>query len=483
MITRLLTVAAVSAAFVAVPGGAHAAPAPFHDSFDEAVHADPTYGLNDNLEQRQGTGAVTYSRVSGKPDDPTVPPASSAQVDNPRYRGALSLHHGTTAVRLDAPSTGSSISARLTPVAGDRTSADWSSIALARSANSRGHVSNQDIDLGFVLRANGGVEVFQAGQSAVVLPSFAAAKRDGAFDVTLKLSGTSLDLSVNGKRKTVTLGTEVPTSRLWVYLGRQASTDQTVSLVDDLRIAQLNSDDLRKLPGSQLRYYGYYGARLSAAGGNHLPEVRGRSNLNLVRINDTRGAEVLKDCAPAGCLVDVADANWSVLAAKVRPRLDRVAGFVLSGPSSAEQVKNTFPGKKVVLIVEGTRVDDSFSVPGAVDWVGFTEHCAGYEELDARMAKLAERAPGKELFLLPEAAPQPGCADRSDADLESTQYLYMALVQQYPAFVGILVFGPWTGVGPAATGPGTPLPSAFPRATEAQERVAALVLGDARLTA
>lgn len=512
MITRLLTVAAIAAACVAVPGGAHAAPAPFHDTFDNAVDADPTYGLNDNLKQRQGTGAVTYSRVSGKWNTGDVPRPWFAQVGHPNHRGKLSMHLGTTAVRLDAPSTGSTISATLTPVAGDRTSGDWSSIALGRSANSWGYVSNQDVDLGFLVRANGGVQVFQPGKPVVTLPAFVAAKDDGSFDVTLKLAGAKLDLTVNGRHETITLGTAVPTERLWVYLGRYSDNDKTVSLVDDLRIEQLNSDDLRKPPGSQLRYYGYFGARLNLAGGNHLPEVRGRSNLNWVQISDADAyrPEALRDCAPEGCVVHTgneffdcdaagcplypnAAERWQVLASKVRPYLDRVAGFVLQdepfhhGASfadvefSAQQIKNTFPGKKVMLIEAGVRVDDTFRVPAAVDWVGFDEYCVGYEALEARMTKLEERAPSKELFLLPEAAPQSWCADRTDADLESTQYLYMALARQHPAFVGIMVFGPWTGVGPAATGPGTPVPSKFPRATEAQERVAALVLGDARL--
>lgn len=513
MITRLLTVAALVAAGVAVPGGALAAPAPFYDNFDNAVDADPAYGLNDNLEQRQGTGAVTYSRVSGRWNTGEVPRPWYAQVNHPNHPGVLSMHLGTTAVRLDAPSTGSSISARLTPVAGDRTSGDWSSIVLSRSANSWGYVSNQDVDLGFLVRANGGVQIFQPGRPVVSLPAFASAQADGSFDVTLTLSGGTLDLTVNGNRRAIALGTPVPTERLWVYLGRYSDVSTTVSRVDDLRIEQLNSDDLRKRPGSNLRHYGYFGARLNKAGGNHLPEVRGRSNLNWVQISDADAyrPEVLNDCAPEGCVVHTgneffdcdaagcplypnAAARWQVLAEKVRPYLGRIAGFVLQdepfhhGASfadveySAQQIKKTFGDKKVMLIEAGVKVDDGFTVPADVDWVGFDEYCVGYDELEARMTKLEERAPGKELFLLPEAAPQSWCAGKTDADLESTQYMYLALAQQHPRFVGIMVFGPWTGVGPAATGPGTPVPSKFPRATDAQERVAALVLGDARLS-
>ncbi|MCR3748573.1 hypothetical protein [Lentzea californiensis] len=163
-----------------------------------------------------------------------------------------------------------------------------------------------------------------------------------------------------------------------------------------------------------------------------------------------------------------------------RPHLDRVAGFVLQDEPfhhgarfaavefSAQQIRNTFPDKKVVLIEAGVRVDDTFTAPAAVDWVGFDEYCVGHEALDARMTELAQRAPGKELFLIPEAAPQSWCADRTDADLESTQHLYLALARQHPAFAVIMVFGPWTGVEPAATGPGTPVPSKFPRTTRAR---------------
>lgn len=408
MITRLLTVAALAAASVAVPGGALAAPAPFHDNFDGAVHTSLTLGLNDNLKQRQGTGAVTYSRVAG----------GSVHVNDPRRPGTLSLRGETTAVRLDAPSTGSAISAKLTPAADG-----WSSIVLARSANSTGHPSNQDVDLGFVLRANGGVEISQPGKPPVA----SSVKPRGSYDVTLKLGGATLDLTVNGERRTIALGTAVPTDRLWVYLG--AGSPTTAGLVDDLKIAALNSDDLRKRPGSKLRYYGYLGAR------GH--DVRGHSNLNLVEVGSQAAAA------------------------------QQVDGFVVRDGDTARLIKKHFPGKKVVFVVAGPQIDDAFQVPAEVDAVGFHEYCADYGDLEARMAKLEERAPGKELFLMPEGSPQAPCADRTDADLESTQYMHLALAQQYPSFVGFLV---------------TPVPATFARTADAQERVAALVLGDARLS-
>jgi hypothetical protein len=130
-------------------------------------------------------------------------------------------------------------------------------------------------------------------------------------------------------------------------------------------------------------------------------------------------------------------------------------------------VKKLFPGKKVVLVVPSSQVDDAFQAPEEVDGVGFRAPCAGYDELETLMVKLQERVPAKELFLLPEASPQAPCADLGDPDLAGTQYLYLALIQQYPRYVGFLA---------------APVPAQFTRTADAQERVAALVLGDARLS-
>jgi len=400
VIIRLLTVAALTA----VPGVADAAPAPFQDNFDGAVHTELTHGLNDNLKQRQGTGAVTYTLVAG----------GSAHVDDPRQPGVLSLRGTGTAVRLDAPSTGSTLSAKLTPAADG-----WSSIVLARSANSTGGTSNPDIDLGFRLRPNGSVEISQPGQ-AVVRSSVTPR---ATFGVTLRLAGTELDVTIDGEQRKITLGTAVPTGRLWVYLG--AGSPAAASGVDDLRIAALDSGDLRKPPGSALRFYGYLGARAE--------DVRGHSNLTLVEVGaEQRGAD----------------------------------GFAVRDAGTAREVRKRFPGKKILFAVEGSAIDDTFAVPSEADWVGFHDQCGGYDEIEATMTRLEQRAPGKELFLLPEGSPQAPCADRTDDDLASRQYLHLALARQHPRFAGFLV---------------TPVAPGFARTADAQERVAALVLGDARL--
>jgi hypothetical protein len=54
-----------------------------------------------------------------------------------------------------------------------------------------------------------------------------------------------------------------------------------------------------------LRYFGYFASRITASGGDHLPEVAGRSNLNWVQISDPNryAPEALDHCKPRGCIV------------------------------------------------------------------------------------------------------------------------------------------------------------------------------------
>lgn len=504
MIKRALGVALVLA-FVAVPARAAVIEQdsghPFTDTFDGAVDAHPTYGLNDNLKQRQGVGAVTYDRVSGKWHTGTPPKAWYAQVNHPRYPGTLSMHLGTTAVRLDAPSTGESVAATLTPVAGNRTSGDWSSIVLSRSANSWGYVSNSDVDLGFLVRANGGVQVFQAGK----LVGTFAVRPAANYRVSLQL-GSTVDVTVNGERHRVDVA--VPTERQWVYLGRYSDDDKTVSLVDDLRISAMDSTVLRKRsPG--LKYFGYWGARVTAQSGNHVPEVRGHSNLNLVLVSDRDAyrPQELDKCAPGTCLVVTGneffdctnscalypnfEERWQRLVAALKGHEDRVAGFYLldeafhRGASladvtrSAQAIKKSFPDKKVMLVEPGSKID-SLVVPAEVDWVGFDEYGADETRADEVMTKLEERAPGKELFVVGEGTAV--LPSQTDEAVARQLYMYSQLMDLHPQFSGMLVFGPWTGYEKGAQVPaGQPTLAGYPKAADAAERVAAFVLGDARV--
>ena len=56
---------------------------------------------------------------------------------------------------------------------------------------------------------------------------------------------------------------------------------------------------------STVEHFGYFAARLTPSGGNHLAEVAARSNLNWVQVSDVDRyrPEVLDGCKTAGCIV------------------------------------------------------------------------------------------------------------------------------------------------------------------------------------
>jgi hypothetical protein len=510
---RALAAAAmlVAATLPGVPVAA--AGAAFTDSFDIAVDNDPGYGLNDSLATRQNIGGITYTRVSGLWNNGTAPRSWYSQVDHPQYPGRLAYFLGTSAVRLDAPAIAdavgaTTVSATLTPVVGSTTSSDWSSLILSHSATSWGYVTNADVDLGVLVRANGGVQVFQAGKLVRDLPGFAAGGT-GSYGVGLAVTGAALTLVVGTASATITLPAAVP-QRAWLNLGRYAATSTTtVSSVDDLAVGAMDATALRPPAGSHLHYVGYYAARMTVAGGNHLPEVAGRSNLNFVTISDPDKyrPEVLADCAPASCIVYTgneffkcatsscslypnAAQRWATLASQVRPYLDRIAAFsVLDEPSwrganptdvttSAQDIKQSYPNTPILLNEAGPAVTSAFHVPDQVDWVSFDWYCQPMSTINSVTSTLERQVPdraGRELFLFAEVTPI--CAGQNDQTLAAGLSQYRQIGEAHPRVAGIILFGPWTGVGPNQPPAGMPTPSQYPLSTDAQERLAARILG------
>jgi hypothetical protein len=507
---RVVVAVAVAALVATVlPGGPAAGGTGFGDSFDAAVDADPGYGLNDSLVARQGSGGVTYTRVSGLWNTGTPPRPWYSQVNHPSHPGTLSFWQGSSAVRVDAPVAAAggttSVAATLTPVVGSTASGAWSSIVLSHTASSWGYVSNSDVDLAVLVRADGGVQVFQAGTLVDDLPGYASG---GTYRVGLSVTGRSLELTVDGTTTLVTLPAEVP-DRTWLFLGRYASNTTDVSTVDDLAAGSVDSSALRRPAGSHLRYVGYFAARQTVAGGDHLAEVAGRSNLNVVTISDPDRyrPEVLAGCAPASCVVYTgneffqctttscplypnAAQRWATLADQVRPYLDRIAAFaVLDEPfwrhasytdvtTSATLIKDTYPDTPVMLNEAGPAVTNAFHVPDQVDWVSFDWYCQPATRIDATLSTLERQVPdraGRNLFLFAEVTPI--CTGQTDQSLAAGLDQYRRTAEAHPRVAGIVLFGPWTGVGTTSPPPGQPTPSQYPMSTDAQERLAARILG------
>jgi hypothetical protein len=241
---------------------------------------------------------------------------------------------------------------------------------------------------------------------------------------------------------------------------------------------------------SSLRYFGYFAARLTASGGNHLPEVAGRSNLDWIQISDPDryAPEVLDSCASHGCIVNTGFeffrgceevhsphcelypdyvARWERLAEAVRSRIEKVGAFYLldepqwHGATPAEletaalEIKRTFPGIPVMMVEAGPQVTSSLQVPAAVDWVGFDWYCQPFSTVERTLSTLTGRInPNQSLILLMESAPLPECGGApghaTDAQIAALQSEYFRLATGNPRVIGLLAFGFWTsGLGSA----------------------------------
>jgi hypothetical protein len=489
----------------------------FTDSFDDAVDADPTYGLNDALASRQrGTQrAIPYERVSGVWYPAQRPRPWYSQVNKSNRPDVLSFHVGTSAVRLDAPvvgADGGQVVAAVTtdPVVGDVSSGAWSSLVLAADRGASGYVDRADVALAALVRSDGRVQVFSRGRLVASSGQPATPDGQGRFrmEASARTGSTAATVRVGSTTLDVTLAAPLP-STTHLFLGAFLSDGAATTTFDDLAVSRL---DPSAVPGAAgPRYFGYYAARLTPALGNHLSEVRGRSNLNVVSVSDYDKyvPEVLDDCAPAGCLLytgneffrgcDKAGAptcdlypdfreRWNRLAEKVRSRMSFVAGFYLldepyhrgASPeeitTAARTIKETFPAAKVMLVEAAYKVDDAMVVPHEVDWVGFDWYCQPTTEVERVLRKLESRAAGGQgIFLFPQATPLRACGAKpgygTDAELAALQWEYLRLAERHPRVVGLMSFGLWVEDTPV---------SRLPATIDAHERIAGQILARGR---
>jgi hypothetical protein len=492
----------------------------FTDTFGTAVNDAPGYGLNDSLAKRQsGTAGVTYTRESGVWYSAPPPQEWYSQVNHASYRGELSFWLGTSAVRMDPPVIANpaglaGVQATVDPVAGDTASQDWSSLVLSTNANDSGYVANSDVALGVLVRSDGGVQVLQDGTSLLDKAGFAKPGAHGQFKVTVTYTPgqSSAHIEVNGVSAKVATPDTLPASAS-LFMGAYLSNSKEVSTLKDLSASAVNMAGLTLPASSSLRYYGYYAARLT--GPSHLAEVAGRSNLNWVNISDVDGykPKVLNGCAAGSCIVYTGNefftcnssgdgcglypdyaARWQNLANAVKPHLGKIAAFyLLDEPqwrgatpaeltTSADLIKKTFPGKKVMMIEAGPEITSSYVVPSGVDWVGFDWYCQPFSTVQQTLSTLESltASTGQGLFLMPEDAPLSACAGvtghETDSDIAALQQDYYNLAVASPRVIGLLNFGFW--VSPAWENGGAGAAS-LPLTVDSNERVAARILAAA----
>jgi hypothetical protein len=232
------------------------------------------------------------------------------------------------------------------------------------------------------------------------------------------------------------------------------------------------------------RHFGYFAARITQSGGDHLREVRHRSNLNWVQISDPDRyrPKVLDHCKRRGCIVSTGHeffrgcdsvhsptcelypdyrARWRRLAKAVRPRIDKVGAFYLMDEpqwrgatpgelgKAARAIKARYPGKPVMMVEAGPQVTPSLRIPRRVDWVGFDWYCQPFSKIERTLGTLKRRVHRRQrLFLVPEAAPLDACGGApghaTDADIAKLQRRYFRLANSTPGVIGMLAFGFWT---------------------------------------
>lgn len=494
----------------------------FTDSFGTAVDNDPGYGLNDSLNARQsGTRGITYTRVTGLNYSAPVPPPWYSQVNHVNHPGTLSFWLGTSAVRMDAPLVagddgGVSVQAAMDPITGDTRSADWSSLVLSTSTGDSGWVASPAVAVSVLVRSSGGIQVYHGTTLLASRDSFAQPAADGRFVVSLSYTPgqETVHVAVNGITADITVPAGLP-AKTTLFMGAHQSTSTQVSTLSNLEASGVNMSGLSLPPSSGLRYYGYYAARLGG-GPSHLAEIAGRSNLNWVNVSDASGypnaGTVLSGCAPGSCVVNTGfefftcdpagnnchlypnyAARWAAEAAAVKPYLSKIVAFyVLDEPqwhgatpaeinTSAELIKQTFPGVKVMMIEAGPKVTPSLSIPASVDWIGFDWYCQPFTTIKSTLATLQALIPAsspQRFFLMPEDAPVPACAGvaghTTDGNIAAIQRANLALAEQNPRVIGLLNFGFWTSAAWTAKG-GTGA-SELPQTIDADERAAAQIL-------
>jgi hypothetical protein len=355
-----------------------------------------------------------------------------------------------------------------------------------------------------LVTAAGKVQIFQYGK-LVLNQQLTSVPSDGVYQVNWQVTKSGMSATINGQRLTASLARALPTDT-WLFMGRYSDNSDLVTTFDNLAVSKLDPALMQGGPqntNGNLRYFGYFGARIESVPQNHLPDVNGFSNLNWVSISDTDGLqpEELAKCQPASCVLNTrwqffvdcpgsqcrlrpdAQHQWDALATAIRPYLDRIKAFALmdeayyQGASyadvsaSADMIKKTFPTTKVFLNFAAPSVTASVPIPKSVDWVGFDQYCVPMSTVETTLKTLEQataQRPDIQLFVYTESARNLCGTTKSDAAIAALQWQYYELALRHPRVAGLLPFGLWTS---------EPSLSPLGKTIDAQQRIAARIIG------
>lgn len=335
----------------------------------------------------------------------------------------------------------------------------------------------------------------EAWQRGVLRKAFAVpAAATYQVSVTSNITTTTSMVTVNGASEVVRLNFALPL-RAFIFLGTYLPTTQDVTVFDDLHASRLS-------PDTEIAYYGYWGAA-GAIFGNHLEEVSGFTNMNMVFVDP----EVLDSCAPHSCIIYAgwqffpncpvggpcplapdATSRFASLMIDIGSRIDKVAGIYIKDEpngygitaadldsavaiSKSNAVSAALP---TMIVFYPTNLSAQTHVPSNADWIGVDHYCASTEQLEAKIGILEGLMVGKQRqFLLPESD-LVQCPGDTDATLASRQQMYVDVARRHPSVIGILNFRNWADQSTIAN----PL-SSLPLTVGRQQQIGASILFNA----
>lgn len=436
----------------------------YFDNFDNA-NSSNDYGLNDNLGNRQLHGPwknTTWTRKEGTWYTKTIQPWFS-QVNHPNTPNALSFHLEHSAVMLNNPiSAGSAgkyrVSFTTNPVKGDQSNGSWTSFMLDSDNFNYGYVTGTDF--GFLISSNGGVSVFQNGNTKSIIGTVAAASE---YKVVLDISVNQLVATINGAELLATLDEPLPSSA-YAFLGAYIEPQSGfVSWFDDLLINTQHGINL-----GHVEHYGYYWA--SGYYGDHLNEVSNYSNFNFIEtitanLPNTK-THVLQAkwefwSDSSGQLRSDWLTQWNLLLADINQNINKIkALYVCDEPFWAvnvnlsdynmvlNQIKTDLPNLPIIAVFAYPTVEDTndtriAGINNSIDWVGADKYVAvnNFNEVENMNNLLIQARPNNDVFLIPQTF---FAGTTTDAEVAEINWKYYNDAINRNEVIGLWNFGLWS---------------------------------------
>ncbi len=440
------------------------------DNFNNANNNND-YGLNDNLPKRQLYGDwknTTWIRKGGAWYTHTIHEWYS-QVNHPFIPNVLTFHSDLSSVMLNKVlSTGTAgkyrVSFTTNPGTNEQSSEYWTSFMLNSNSAKEGWVTGTNF--GFLICSNGGVQVFQNGNSKTVTGTVPAASK---YQVVLDISPGSLIATINDVQLTATLNESIPTSA-YAFLGANIdSANPIVSSFDDLVI-----NTQYQTASKRIQNYGYYWVS-SSSYGDHFSEVADYTNFNFIESITSATPNTKTNVLQVrwqfwsdntGILNPNWLANWNALLTTINQNANKIKAIYLfdepfwAVPVSLtdynmvlNRVKTDLPNIPIISVFAYPTVNDLAdtriaNVTNSLDWIGADEYVpvSNFSEITNLINILGNKRPDNNIFLIPQTDFE---GTTTDADVAAINWMFYNMALSNPRVIGLWNFGLWSSTTPS----------------------------------